>query len=98
MCYRRPNGYYGNKDEQNDRQRLGDDSEAAARSSRSQTWVGCHFELADNAEVVVRAKEKQRGGRFDALRGSAEFGMATDELMRLLRGDDECPNAGRGWY
>lgn len=55
------------------------------------------FELTDNGEVVVRAKEKQRGGRFDALRGSAKFGMTTDELMRLLRGDDECPNAGQGW-
>lgn len=48
------------------------------------------FVLADNGNVVIRAKEMQRAGRFDALRGSAKFGMTTDELMRLLRGDDEC--------
>ena len=47
------------------------------------------FEFADNGEVVVRAKEQQRRGRFDALRGSAKFGMTRDELMRLLRGDDD---------
>lgn len=47
------------------------------------------FELADGGEVVVRTKEKQRKGQFDALLGSAKFGMTTDELMRLLRGDDE---------
>lgn len=47
------------------------------------------FELADGGEVVIRTKEKQRKGRFDALLGSAKFGMTTDELMRLLRGDDE---------
>ena len=47
------------------------------------------FELADNGKVVLRAGEKQRKGRFDDLLGSANFGMTTDELMRLLRGDDE---------
>jgi AbrB family looped-hinge helix DNA binding protein len=47
------------------------------------------FELTDSREVVIRAKEKQRAGRFDALLGSANFGMTTDELMRLLRGEDE---------
>jgi AbrB family looped-hinge helix DNA binding protein len=47
------------------------------------------FELADSGEVVIKVREKQRAGRFDALLGSAKFGMTTDELMRLLRGDDE---------
>jgi antitoxin PrlF len=47
------------------------------------------FELSDAGEVVLRTKEKQRKGRFDALRGSVKLGMTTDQLMRLLRGDDE---------
>ena len=37
----------------------------------------------------MKTKEKQRKGQFGALLGSAKFGMTTDELMRLLRGDDE---------
>jgi antitoxin PrlF len=47
------------------------------------------FVLADHGEVVLRTDEKQQKERFDALLGSAGFGMTTDELMRLLRGEDE---------
>ena len=47
------------------------------------------FEMAEDGEVVLRTKEKHRKGRFDALLGSAKFGMTTDEIMRLLRGNDE---------
>jgi antitoxin PrlF len=47
------------------------------------------FELSDAGEVVLRTREKQRKGRFDALRGSVKLRMTTDQLMRLLRGDDE---------
>jgi antitoxin PrlF len=47
------------------------------------------FVLTDDDRVVVKKAEGKRKGRFDALRGSAKFGMTTDELMRLLRGADE---------
>ena len=47
------------------------------------------FALAEDGEVVLRPGKKQESGRFDALLGSAKFGMTTDQLMRLLRGADE---------
>lgn len=47
------------------------------------------FELAAGGEVVLKTAEEPKKGRFDALLGSAKRGMTTDEIMRLLRGDDE---------
>ena len=47
------------------------------------------FEMTDDGEVVLRTRETPRKGRFDALLGSAKLGMTTDEIMRLLRGEDE---------
>lgn len=51
------------------------------------SWV--EFELADDGKVVLRTKEKPIKGRFDAILGSAKLDMTTDEIMRLLRGEDE---------
>lgn len=49
------------------------------------------FRLNDAGEVVVR-KSGERGpndrDRFDKLLGHAGPGLSTDELMKLLRGDD----------
>ena len=45
------------------------------------------FELADNGQVVLKANEEQKKGRFDALLGSAKLGMTTDQLMELTRGE-----------
>jgi antitoxin PrlF len=45
------------------------------------------FELIEG-RVVLKTDEKQQQGRFDALLGSANLGMTTDELMNLTRGED----------
>ena len=52
------------------------------------------FELRPEGEVVVRRAgrsrpKRRKAGRFAKLQGTLKTGMTTDELMRLLRGDDE---------
>ena len=47
------------------------------------------FAMNNQGEIVVRTKEKLPKSRFDAIRGTRNLGMTTDESMRLLRGDRE---------
>ena len=47
------------------------------------------FELSVTGEVVLKSSETRRKGPFDALLGTAKLDMTTDEIMRLLRGEDE---------
>jgi len=47
------------------------------------------FTMNDHGEIVVRTKEQLPKSRFDAIRGTLNLGMTTDEFMRLLRGDIE---------
>ena len=61
----------------------------AEENSRS----AVRFELAQDGRVVIsnagtRAGGRRGVGRFERLRGSAGPGMTTDEIMRLMRGDD----------
>jgi AbrB family looped-hinge helix DNA binding protein len=44
------------------------------------------FTINNQAEIVVRTKEKRPKGRFDALVGTLDLGMTTDEFMRMIRG------------
>lgn len=48
------------------------------------------FRLNDAGEVVVRKSHREPSdtNRFDKLLGHAGPGLSTDELMKLLRGDD----------
>ncbi len=47
------------------------------------------FELAEDGRFfLVRADGKTPVSRFEKLRGIADTGMSTDEIMRLMRGDD----------
>lgn len=51
------------------------------------------FEMAPDGRVViskagVRVGRRQRASRFERLRGSAGPGMTTNEIMKLMRGDD----------
>jgi antitoxin PrlF len=46
------------------------------------------FELAEDGRVLLRTDYATLQDRFARLRGSAKFGMSTDELMALTRGDD----------
>jgi AbrB family looped-hinge helix DNA binding protein len=51
------------------------------------------FELNHDGRVVInkagsRADGRRRPSRFERLRGSAGAGMTTDEIMKLMRGDD----------
>ena len=44
------------------------------------------FTINNQAEIVVRTKEMRPKGRFDALVGTLDLGMTTDEFMRMIRG------------
>ena len=47
------------------------------------------FRLNDRGEIIVRTTEKRPKSRFDAIRGTLDLGMSTDEFMRFLRGDPD---------
>jgi antitoxin PrlF len=47
------------------------------------------FRYNDNREIVLeRADGERPPSRFEKLRGHAGPGMTTDEVMKLMRGDD----------
>jgi antitoxin PrlF len=46
------------------------------------------FELSQDGRVFLKTHRKAPESRFARLRGSAELGMTTDELMALTRGED----------
>jgi antitoxin PrlF len=52
---------------------------------------GSEIEFVPNGsgEIVVRAKRILDPSRFDALIGTLDLGMTTDEFMRFLRGDPD---------
>jgi AbrB family looped-hinge helix DNA binding protein len=45
------------------------------------------FVVNDDGRVALGSKEKRPRGRFDAIRGTLDLGMTTDEFVRFLRGD-----------
>lgn len=52
------------------------------------------FAYTADGQVVIRPvkqakKTKKKPSRFDALRGTVNLGMSTDEYMNLIRGYDE---------
>ena len=48
------------------------------------------FELADDGRIVpVKAGAKPEPSRFARVRGTATVKMTTDQIMALLRGDDD---------
>jgi antitoxin PrlF len=48
------------------------------------------FELADDGRIVlVKQGAPPRPSRFEQFRGSATIKLTTDELMAMLRGDDD---------
>ncbi len=50
------------------------------------------FDLDDKGQVVLRrasAARQRRPDRFEAARGKADIRWRTDELMALLRADDD---------
>lgn len=55
---------------------------------------GAEIEFVPNGrgDIVIRLKKEADRSRFDALVGTLDLGMTTDEFMRFLRGDiDEDP-------
>ena len=46
------------------------------------------FELVEDGRVFLKTRPEAPESRFARLRGTAKFGMTTDELMRLTRGED----------
>lgn len=52
---------------------------------------GSEIEFVPNGsgEIVVRTKREPDSSRFDALIGTLDLGMTTDEFMRFLRGDPD---------
>jgi len=51
------------------------------------------FTFGPDAEIVLKPKrhpqERSQENRFDAIRGTLDLGMTTDEFMRFLRGDPD---------
>lgn len=47
------------------------------------------FTINNRGEIVLKSKEKRPKSRFDAIRGTLDLGMTTDEFMRFLRGDPD---------
>jgi antitoxin PrlF len=47
------------------------------------------FRVNGEGQVALTTKEKRPKGRFDAIRGTLDLGMTTDEFMRFLRGDPD---------
>jgi antitoxin PrlF len=47
------------------------------------------FRVTGEGQVALATKEKRPKGRFDAIRGTLDLGMTTDEFMRFLRGDPD---------
>ena len=47
------------------------------------------FTVKNDGQVALGTKEKRASGRFDAIRGTLDLGMTTDEFMRFLRGDPD---------
>lgn len=48
------------------------------------------FDVSADGAVLVRGKPRAAAAkdRFEAVRGKADIAWRTDDLMRLLRGDD----------
>jgi antitoxin PrlF len=47
------------------------------------------FKVGGDGQIVLETNEKRPKGRFDALRGTLDLGMTTDEFMRFLRGNPD---------
>ena len=47
------------------------------------------FELAADGRVFLKTAQRAPESRFARVRGSVKFGMTTDEVMALTRGEDE---------
>jgi antitoxin PrlF len=47
------------------------------------------FTMNNQGEIVVRTKEPLPKSRFNAIRGTLNLGITTDEFMRFVRGDGE---------
>lgn len=47
------------------------------------------FIVRNDGQVALETNEKRPKGRFDALRGTLDLGMTTDEFMRFLRGNPD---------
>ncbi|MBV8777748.1 MAG: AbrB/MazE/SpoVT family DNA-binding domain-containing protein [Alphaproteobacteria bacterium] len=45
------------------------------------------FAIVGDGQIGLKTYEKKAKSRFDAIRGTLELGMTTDEFMRLIRGD-----------
>jgi AbrB family looped-hinge helix DNA binding protein len=46
------------------------------------------FKLSEDGRVFLKTHHEAPESRFARLRGSGKFGMTTDELMALTRGED----------
>lgn len=46
------------------------------------------FDLSPDGAVLLRGNTPSAADRFEAVRGKADIAWRTDDLMRLLRGED----------
>jgi antitoxin PrlF len=47
------------------------------------------FTIVGDGQIGLKTKTKPARGRFDALVGTLDLGMTTDEFMRMIRGNPD---------
>lgn len=47
------------------------------------------FTIVGDGQIGLQTKMKAPKGRFDALVGTLDLGMTTDEFMQMIRGDPD---------
>jgi antitoxin PrlF len=47
------------------------------------------FIIVGEGQIGLKTHEKRGKSRFDAVRGTLDLGMTTDEFMRMIRGDPD---------
>jgi len=47
------------------------------------------FTMVGDGQIALQSQVKPAKGRFDALVGTLDLGMTTDEFMRMIRGDPD---------
>ena len=45
--------------------------------------------MVGDGQIALQSQVKPAKGRFDALVGTLDLGMTTDEFMRMIRGDPD---------
>lgn len=82
-------GITGGWNDPDDGQGPGDDPKAARDYLSLTPGSEVEFVVTGEGQVALKTKARRPKGRFEALRGTLDLSMTTDEFMRFLRGDPD---------